>query len=157
MQSDFMIGNGLPVLAHTASEDLSAAVSPTDISDPPRKTGQRPRKKRRKQAGERTQKTLLYRMNNNVRTLRRVRDVHARLTVLKETADDPAGGELLLPLPPVDDIEDTIDDRPWSIQVSGIDVGEENADDCLHWMSSKVLEHAGFQGEFECMRVGFIL
>ncbi|EKM53685.1 uncharacterized protein PHACADRAFT_47290, partial [Phanerochaete carnosa HHB-10118-sp] len=146
MQSDFMIGHGLPVLAHVISEEPAAVVPPTGIVDPPRKASQRPRKKRRKQADERMQKTLLYRMNDNVRTLRRVRDVHARLTVLKETADDPTSGEPSLLLPPVDDIEDPIDDQPWSIQASGDDIGEEHADDCMHWMSSKVLEHAGFQG-----------
>jgi transcriptional activator SPT7 len=30
---------------------------------------------------------------------------------------------------------------------SGIELGEENAGDCLQWMSQKVLEHVGFQGK----------
>ena len=151
MQTDTMIGNALPVLRHPASEDPSSSTHPTNIDDPPRKPGQRPRKKRRKQDDERSQKTLLYHMNNNIRTVRRVRDTHARLTVLKESSAEDgsgAGGQPPEPLPllPLDDSADTVDDRPWRVGASGLDIGEQNADDCMHWMGSKVLEHAGFQG-----------
>ncbi|PPR05625.1 hypothetical protein CVT24_002811 [Panaeolus cyanescens] len=30
--------------------------------------------------------------------------------------------------------------------LSGVEMGEANASDCLHWSTSKVLEHVGFQG-----------
>ncbi|GJE98207.1 hypothetical protein PsYK624_144300 [Phanerochaete sordida] len=147
LRSDFMLGNGLPVLTHAASEPPSSSSAPKTIVDPPRKGGARPRKKRRKGAGTDAQKTMLWRMNDNIRTLRRVREVHARLTVLKDAADDPSGESgFLVPPPPVEELDDPVDDRPWSIPAAGIDVGEENADGCMHWMSSKVLEHAGFQG-----------
>lgn len=150
MQSDVMIGNGLPVLRYPASEPSSSSSPPTKIVDPPREPGKRPRKKRKKQATEQQQKTMLYHMNNNIRTLRRVRDVHARLTVLKDSNNDDAPGGAqppeLLPPPPLDDLGDAIDDKPWSVPASGLDIGEENADSCLHWTGSKVLEHAGFQG-----------
>ena len=92
MQSDALLGNALPVLRHAASDAPAAAAPPAAIVDPPRKAGQRARKKRRKSDDARMQKTLLYHMNNNVRTVRRVRETHARLTVLKETnAEDGAG------------------------------------------------------------------
>lgn len=152
MQSDYMIGNALPVLRHSASEDPSSSTPLTNIVDPPRKPAQRHRKKRRKQDDKHMQKTLLYHMNNNIRTIRRVRETHARLTALKETSAEDGSSlgappELLLPLP-ADDIGDVIDDKPWSVPSSGLDVGEQNADGCMHWMGSKVLEHTGFQGEF---------
>lgn len=150
MQTDTMIGNALPVLRYAASEDPSSSTPPKNIIDPPRKSGQRPRKKRRKE-DERSQRTLLYHMNNNIRTVRRVRDTHARLTVLKETSAEDgsgAGGQPPEPLPPpsLDDSDDAVDDRPWRVGASGLDIGEQTADDCMHWMGSKVLEHAGFQG-----------
>lgn len=153
LRSDFMLGNGLPVLTHAASEPPSSSSAPKTIVDPPRKGGARPRKKRRKGAGTDAQKTMLWRMNDNIRTLRRVREVHARLTVLKDAADDPSGESgFLVPPPPVEELDDPVDDRPWSIPAAGIDIGEENADGCMHWMSSKVLEHAGFQGACAYMR-----
>ncbi|KIP09038.1 hypothetical protein PHLGIDRAFT_103496 [Phlebiopsis gigantea 11061_1 CR5-6] len=150
MQTDTMIGNALPVLRYAASEDPSSSTPPKNIIDPPRKSGQRLRKKRRKE-DERSQRTLLYHMNNNIRTVRRVRDTHARLTVLKETSAEDgsgAGGQPPEPLPPpsLDDSDDAVDDRPWRVGASGLDIGEQTADDCMHWMGSKVLEHAGFQG-----------
>lgn len=49
-------------------------------------------------------------------------------------------------LPPPEEPETIVNDRPWRVQGSGVEIGPENADDCLHWMGGKVLEHAGFQG-----------
>jgi len=54
-------------------------------------------------------------------------------------------------------VDDRIDEAPWapvkrkgkrktSSRLSGIDIGEENASDCLHWSTNKILEHEGFQG-----------
>lgn len=40
-----------------------------------------------------------------------------------------------------------VDDLPWRSRGTGLDVGEQDADECLRWMGSKVLEHAGFQSE----------
>jgi transcriptional activator SPT7 len=151
MQSDYMIGSGLPVLKYSASEALSRAEPPNEIVDPPRKASQRPRKKRRKQDSEPLQKTLLYHMNNNVRTLRRVRDMHESLSLLKELGEDASGSgpgqPIIVPPPPVQ-TEDVVDDRPWRARDSGIDIGETEADDCLHWAGSKMLEHVGFQGKY---------
>ena len=89
-------------------------------------------------------------MNNNITTLRKVRNTHARLTALKESSEDNAGGgvpqQLGMQLAGPDEPESLMDDRPWRTEGSGIELGEQNADDCIHWMGNKVLEHVGFQG-----------
>lgn len=154
MRSDAMLANGLPPLRYASSEDTADTSLPREIHDPPRKPGLRPRKKRKKITESRAKKTLLYHMNNNIRTLRRIRGTHARLTVLKESNDESGsgagqGGFLIPPLPPPppdDVVDDEVDDQPWSEPMPGVQIGEQNADDCMHWMGSKVLEHVGFQG-----------
>ena len=59
-----------------------------------------------------------------------------------------------------DGLDDKIDEEPWRVgrgkkgrvkNISGVEIGEANATDCLHWAGNKILEHAGFQG----MIVGF--
>lgn len=92
---------------------------------------------------------MLFHMNNNIRTLRRVRTTHAKYSSLIQSAEDNGG----FAMPPVQDIaeesDDIVDDRPWKPPnaTGGLELGAENADDCLHWMGSKVLEHTGFQGQ----------
>lgn len=153
MQSDAMLGNAVPVLRYASSEESSNMPPPTAITDPPRRAGMRSRKKRKKRGpGPEAEKTLLFHMNNNIRTFRRIQNAYAKLAVLKETlaADEaqPGGSGQPSMIPPLalNDVEDAVDDRPWMPVGSGLDLGEENANDCLRWMSSKVLQHAGFQG-----------
>ena len=151
MQSDAMIANGVPILRHSRSDDPPQASSSQSVTDPPRMPGQRPRKKRRKASSDKPGKdTLLHHMNNNITTLRKVRNTHARLTALKESSEDNAGGgvpqQLSMQLAGPDEPESLMDDRPWRTEGSGIELGEQNADDCIHWMGNKVLEHVGFQG-----------
>ncbi|KAI0686712.1 hypothetical protein BC835DRAFT_1379004 [Cytidiella melzeri] len=153
MQSNTMIGNALPTLRYARSEDPSDISPPTSILDPPRRLGVRTGKKRKKRGpGPEADNTLLHHMNNNIRTFRRIQNAYGKLAVLKETlaADEaqPGGGSrsTFVPPPAMNDLEDTVDDRPWRPPSSGIDLGEENSNDCLRWMSSKVLQHAGFQG-----------
>ncbi|KAI0343585.1 hypothetical protein BDW22DRAFT_1356046 [Trametopsis cervina] len=153
MQSDTMIGNALPILRYASSEEPSSSNPPTSISDPPRRTVVRTGKKRKKRGpGPEAEKTLLFHMNSNIRTFRRIQTAHAKLAMLKETTaadESQQSGDhrpmLILP-PALNDIEDTVDDRPWRSPGSGLELGEENANDCLQWMSSKVLQHVGFQG-----------
>ena len=54
-----------------------------------------------------------------------------------------------------DGLEDKIDEEPWTIgrgrrgkikNISGVEIGDANATDCLHWAGNKILEHVGFQG-----------
>lgn len=153
MQSDTMIGNAIPTLRYSSSEGPSDISPPNTITDPPRRPGVRTGKKRKKRGpGPESEKTLLYHMNTNIRTFRRIQNAYGKLATLKEAmAADEAqqGGEgrsFIPPPPALNDIEDTVDDRPWVPVGSGLDLGEENANDCLRWMSSKVLQHAGFQG-----------
>ena len=86
-------------------------------------------------------------MNSNIMTLRKIRTTHAKYTFLKES-QDAADGSTTFDMPPipVEEPEEPLDERPWKPQGSGIEIGEQHADDCLHWMGTKVLEHAGFQG-----------
>ncbi|KAI8971000.1 hypothetical protein BD414DRAFT_501326 [Trametes punicea] len=141
MRADDMIGNGLPTLVH-ASSDIPSPVPISGIPAPPRSS--RRRKKKRQQTSP--PNTLLFHMNNNIRTLRRVRTTHAKYSALVQSAEDSGG----FAPPPVQDVpeelDDVLDERQWKPPGAGLELGAENADDCLHWMGMKVLEHAGFQG-----------
>ncbi|KAI9059886.1 hypothetical protein FKP32DRAFT_1613921 [Trametes sanguinea] len=141
MRSDEMIGNGFPSLFHDSS-DIPSRNASTMLTEPSRSS------RRRKKKQTSPPNSLLYHMNNNIRTLRRVRTTHAKYSSLIQSAEDSGG----FAPPPVQDIseelDDVLDERPWKPPgaARGLDLGAENADDCLHWMGSKVLEHAGFQG-----------
>jgi transcriptional activator SPT7 len=59
-------------------------------------------------------------------------------------------------------LDDKIDEEPWTVwrgkrgkikNLSGVEIGEANAADCLHWAGNKILEHVGFQG----MIFGFLV
>jgi len=63
------------------------------------------------------------------------------------------------PMAEDDMVDDRIDERPWMIGQgnakripSGIDIGEDNAMDCLDWATEKILEHIGFQGTSKVAR-----
>lgn len=145
MRSDEMVGNGLPVLRYPSSAHASGEVSqePTPAVPPlPIKP------KKRKKVRPPSTNTLLYHMNGNIRTMRKVRSVYTKFAALNINNEDgtgPTQPHEFLP-PPAEDVEEVIDDRPWRISGTEGEVGEQNADDCMHWMGSKVLEHAGFQG-----------
>ena len=56
-----------------------------------------------------------------------------------------------------DSLDDKIDEEPWTVwrgkkgkakNLTGVEIGEANATDCLHWAGNKILEHVGFQGMF---------
>ena len=70
-----------------------------------------------------------------------------------------------------DGLDDKIDEEPWTVwrgkkgkgkkKLSGVEIGEANATDCLHWAGNKILEHVGFQGvlfgfEFKICRFNFL-
>ena len=148
MRSDEMLTSGVPTLARSSSEYYNppSFVTAPAINDPPRE-GMRKRKKKQK-TDTPAPNTLLYHMNNNVRTLRRVRTTHAKFTALTQSLEEGGAGgapPFINDIP--DDVDDIMDERPWKPVGRGIDMGEEHANDCLHWMGGKVLEHSGFQGE----------
>ncbi|KAH9935133.1 uncharacterized protein BXZ73DRAFT_100523 [Epithele typhae] len=142
MRSDEMLTSGVPSLTYVTSVASTSMATPSIVKDTPRKAGRRKKKKQDVPAPD----TLLYHMNNNVRTLRRVRTTHAKFTALQQSLEDGNG----LSAPPIndipDDVDDVMDELPWKPVGRGIEMGEEHANDCLHWMGRKVLEHAGFQG-----------
>jgi len=88
-------------------------------------------------------------MNNNIRTTKRVRRIHAKFAALNlnSNGDEADWASSAPPILGEEEIDDVVDDRPWQPCASGIELGEENAADCLQWMSQKVLEHVGFQGK----------
>lgn len=140
VRSDELVANGVPTLTQRSSE-VTAPLNA--ITDPPRHPTRR-RKKKKKEVS--SPNTLLYHMNSNIRTLRRVRTTHAKLSAVAQSLEE-GGGIIQPPVPDVaEELDDVLDERPWKPIGVGIDMGEENANDCLHWMGSKVLEHAGFQG-----------
>jgi hypothetical protein len=83
-------------------------------------------------------------MNNNIRTMKRVRRTHAKFAALNQQDDEDIVGRP----DEVEDVHEGVDERPWTVPEGsgGIEIGEGRAGDCLKWMSGKVLEHAGFQG-----------
>ena len=121
-------------------------------------------------------------MNNNIKTMKRLRHTHARFAALNlgsSNVDDPDGlgggdgagyaGHVATPMvatgteeDAIGVVDDKVDERPWRLpgrgrrKISGIELGERNAMDCVRWMNEKVLEHAGFQGRI-FLRDFFIL
>jgi len=169
VQSDALLANGLPGIPFGPSTS----------------TSHRKKLKRSKPKREESQplspnpKSLLSLMNNNIKTMRRVRHTHAKFAALNAATapqEDEDGAETGVfgvasgvpgQRPPAtttlltagfgigeeDVVNDKIDESPWTLgrgkgksKLSGIDIGEENATDCLTWASEKMLEHAGFQG-----------
>jgi transcriptional activator SPT7 len=169
IQSDQLLGNGLPVIRHSTSEPTPSSSSSPQTKDPPPHNPITKRKKRKKVTDPQSAKTLLSVMNNNIRTMHRLRNIHARFSNIKDS--NPANNEesgLALPGPPpsipepidlsngpslaekMSRLEDT---NPWTElrEVGGVDIGSGQAEKCLNWMGGKVLEHVGFQGAFHVL------
>ncbi|KAH6897911.1 SAGA complex protein [Coprinopsis sp. MPI-PUGE-AT-0042] len=141
VQTDSILGNGLPELPHASSSH------------------RKPKKRKPKEPAP-NPKSMLNLMNTNIKTMRRLRQTHNKLAAVVSSVtnpDDPEGEAGLgtsIPdhqLPATEDeaTEDKLDERHWvdRVQAGGrLDVGEDSAHDCLGWMSGKVLEHSGFQG-----------
>jgi transcriptional activator SPT7 len=164
VQSDLMLANGLPVLVHSSS-DPSPTPNPSSQLKEPSFSATSKRKKRRKRAGTNlsTPKTLLRIMNNNIRTMHRLRHIHSKFSSIKESNEESGlalpgtAAAFSSPPEPVDLSSSPVPGKssninPWTkLRLSneggsGIDIGSELADKCLHWMGGKVLEHVGFQG-----------
>lgn len=172
MQSDQFIGNGYPALQHSSSNPDSpppfASVGQGQTQILP---AWKPRRKRRKKAPKEdshaANKTLLGLINKNITTMRHLRVTHSKFSGLKESKEaaneegglalpgpsasfggppeppDFSGGPILTNLEPLSNI------NPWSRRSEeDCDIGPHEAENCLHWMGEKVLEHAGFQGRY---------
>lgn len=178
VQSDALLANGLPQipLSSSSSTSTTAMIVPTSSSTS-LATPRKPKFKRRKKRPVESPppKSLLTLMNNNIKTMKRLRHTHAKFAALN--ANNPSNGEdtegggdgapysASGPVLPVvvggdDDgieaVDDKVDERPWRAtikgkrKVRGIEIGEEAATDCMKWMGRKVLEHVGFQGTVFC-------
>ena len=172
MQCDQFIGNGYPALQHSSSNPGSPPPFATaGQAQPQTLQTSKPRRKRRKKAPKEDSRaaneTLLGLMNKNITTMRHLRVTHSKFSSLKESKETAnEEGELALPGPsaafsgptePPDfsggpiltNLEPLININPWSRRLDGdCDIGPREADNCLHWMGEKVLEHAGFQGPY---------
>ncbi|KAG5735985.1 Programmed cell death protein 6 [Termitomyces sp. T112] len=175
VQSDTLLANGLPQLPFSSSTSSSAAVASTVPSSSSTSSLATPRKikaKRRKKqpADNAPPKSLLTMMNNNIKTMKRLRHTHAKFAALNanntSNGEDPEGGDSASfgasgPMAPlvvsgdddrIEAVDHKVDERPWRATIKGkrnlrgIEIGEEAATDCMKWMGRKVLEHAGFQG-----------
>jgi transcriptional activator SPT7 len=193
VQSDTLLANGLPQIPYPSSSSVSDLTPPqTKHPDPTPTSKLRPRPKRRKKgsgptpATDEQPKSLLALMNNNIKTMKRVRHTHARFAALNlnmgagggdEDGEGGGGGgagglgmamgtvfgagqgvavAVAQDEDGIDAVDDKVDERPWSARIkgksgrriSGIEIGDRIAADCVQWMGGKVLEHAGFQGLF---------
>ncbi|KIY67539.1 hypothetical protein CYLTODRAFT_490531 [Cylindrobasidium torrendii FP15055 ss-10] len=77
---------------------------------------------------------MLKLMNNNIRTIKRLRRTNAKFGALSEEVQDE---------PDIVEVDDPPEDVPWPTPP---EVDERSGEQCLRWMGTKVLEHAGFQG-----------
>ncbi|KAF8176920.1 hypothetical protein BJ912DRAFT_986398 [Pholiota molesta] len=151
VQSDALLGNGLPGIPFGPSSSKQKKV---------RTTPKPKRAKRTEQPPPPNPKSLLTMMNTNIKTMRRLRHTHAKFAALNAATappeDEEQGAESGLFTatgPGTAQRPWKIDEEPWTAgkgkgksKVSGIELGEENAMDCMHWSTNKILEHAGFQG-----------
>lgn len=173
VQSDALLANGLPGISRSSSSPIRSPT--TQLLD-----GKAKLKRRRKRTKDQQPKSLLAMMNTNIMTMKRVRHTHAKfaaLNVNNSNNDDPESGGMgdgagfggIVGVGIQDDegigvMEDKVDELPWNTKFKGkrrsrgIEIGEDNAFDCLRWMSGKVLEHAGFQGKlyYCCARARFV-
>ena len=170
MQCDQLIGNGYPTLRHSSSNPDGpphfATAGQTQTETLPTS---KPRRKRRKKTPKEdfhaANNTILGLMNKNITIMRHLRVTHSKFSSLKESKEvaneegglalpgtsaalsgpqeplDFSGGPILTNLEPLSNI------NPWSRRLRGdCDLGPREAENCLHWVGEKVLEHAGFQG-----------
>jgi hypothetical protein len=170
MQCDQFIGGGYPALQHPSSnQDGSPPFATGGQSQTRTLLTLKPRRKRRKKIPKEdphaVNKKLLGLMNKNITTMRHLLVTHSKFSNLKESKEvaneedglalpgtsaafggppDPidfSGGPILTNLEPLSDI------NPWSQRLDeDCDFGPNEAENCLHWVGEKVLEHSGFQG-----------
>ncbi|KAF5387200.1 hypothetical protein D9757_006885 [Collybiopsis confluens] len=164
VQSDSLLPNGLPEIPIASSSSSPHPFFKLPIPDSI--PGVTKKKKRRKKLPdsyrpEDKPKALLTMMNNNIRTIKRVRHTNARFAALGLSKDigegdgdnettgpvfsAPASAGVGLAGGDAMDIEevtdDRVDERPWKVptrrgrRLSGIEIGNKNADDSSSFIS----------------------
>ena len=177
--SDAFIANSLPPLPSLPSSGPAPPPSPPKSQDQSSSsTKTKKRKKRPPKPAPPRPRSLLAKMNANIRIQRRMRRTHAKFVAISAAAaaannaggDDGDGGDVPSAGPPAglsgdvdvaDDVEaDIVDERPWpvprpsrklALQTSAntkLDMSEPAAEKCIQWVDRKILEHVGFQGAF---------
>ncbi|KAG8684313.1 Transcriptional activator spt7 [Ceratobasidium sp. 395] len=73
----------------------------------------------------------------NISTLHNIRRAHSKILILNAAVEDPNSH-----MPPMDDDEPEAPRPP----IPGLTLAEDSGAQCLHRVSSTVLEHAGFEG-----------
>lgn len=76
----------------------------------------------------------------NISTLHNIRRAHTKILVLNAVAEESNTFEL-----PPEEPEPEFTPRP---PIPGLALGEDSGAACLHRVSSTILEHAGFEGEW---------
>ncbi|EJD40346.1 hypothetical protein AURDEDRAFT_187007 [Auricularia subglabra TFB-10046 SS5] len=140
MRTDTMLGGGLPPIPAMPTprkrilkkKKLSAQAKATKVA------GKRPVAKKKKAS-----QSLLHLMNKNIKTLKRIQRIHDKFSILKEAMSAEPGAAPPPPAPPAE-VEDEAIYRPWKRRAPEIDAAQ--AEDCMKWMSTKVLQHEGFGG-----------
>jgi transcriptional activator SPT7 len=149
--SPALLANGVPAISHASDYAPVARSSPNYVLNPVKK-----KKKVKKETHNPS--SLLRVMSENIRTMKRVRHSHARLSALLEEVNANGEGDEVIPGANVapsaiaagvlDEGADTVDDVPW--RPTGTEgqkrtrhVNQSEAEDCLKWMSGRVVEHAG--------------
>ncbi|KAH7883356.1 hypothetical protein F5I97DRAFT_1904452 [Phlebopus sp. FC_14] len=129
VQNDALVANGLPCLPSIASFPPRSRSTPPHATQPDSlpSTRKRPKPKvntKHKQepaAASAPPNTLLYFMNANIKTLKRVRRTHAKYAALNLNAEEGTGQ---LDEPPGDAaaeeaiaVDEAVDERPWRIRL----------------------------------------
>lgn len=177
--SDAFIANSLPPLPSLAASGPAPPPSPPKSQDQRiSSTKTKKRKKRPPKPAPPRPRSLLAKMNENIRIQRRMRRTHAKFVAISAAAaaansaggEDGDGADVPPAGPPAgssgdvdvaDEVEaDIVDERPWPVPrlsrklaLEGSadtkpDMGELAAEKCIQWVNRKILEHVGFQGTF---------
>ncbi|KLO15147.1 hypothetical protein SCHPADRAFT_939009 [Schizopora paradoxa] len=152
--SQDLLANGLPTFTHPSSFSLEGDMRIPAPPEPISSKNVKRRKRKRPPEENSTPRSLLGYINNNIRTLKRVRRTHDKFLALNLASEDGATGPNGQPLmeppeaPPLgveDEVDVQVDDRPWRSRGTDVVVEGEEADECMHWIGTKILEHSGFQ------------
>ncbi|KZV96690.1 hypothetical protein EXIGLDRAFT_747488 [Exidia glandulosa HHB12029] len=145
MRTETMLGAGVPPIPPPPPlPPVKRKIKPTKKT---KVAGKRAAAKKKKQS-----QSLLHLMNKNIRTLKRVQRIHDKFAVIKEittAAESGAPAPLLpaMPDPSPDEVaEEEATMKPWRPRGRAGEIDELDARDCVKWMSSKVLQHEGFNG-----------
>lgn len=150
MELDALVANSCPQIGPSVSEP-PRMLSPVPSSELFAKKSDKP-KTRKKAPPEQMNKSLFYLIRNNIRTMKRVRRTHDKFLAFNLASEEGSDKAIPPEVPkPMAEEEGRVTMmatvRPWRPKVVGVEANSHEAEDCLHWLGPKILEHAGFQGQ----------